>query len=145
MDVTIMQPNSHINVRSALRLSYIILIQLQCSNAWSGLIEREKEHFSSITTEEYLLSTTDDWDFLSTFPDDDTAANQSVPSTTSPHLNVSNSTTYAVDILSAPNSPILSYINHTAAYQQVYNPCWISKGNESGLVVLVQNCSLQVW
>eukprot|EP01083_Nonionella_stella_P104619 300128_1 len=62
--------------------------------------------------------------------------------------NTNNSTTYityTVEIYKLDTSPILSYINHTSIYKQVFNPSWIPKSSNvphAGLMVQVQNCSL---
>eukprot|EP01083_Nonionella_stella_P014854 41598_1 len=53
---------------------------------------------------------------------------------------------YSVQIINESTSPILSVINHTTTYQQVYNPSWIPQSkhvSNAGLLVEVQNCSLK--
>ena len=153
LNVTNMMSNSSSTLNTMYQL-LIILLQLNLlgrTNAFGSFIQRTKEQLHSLspaTNEEYLLSSTDDWDFQTTFEDETETIAPSVSQTSRPQVDDDdNSTIYSVDILSAPNSPILSWVDHTAIYQQVYNPCWISQGdalNHSGLVVLVQNCSLDV-
>mmetsp|Transcript_5516 Transcript_5516/g.9250 ORF Transcript_5516/g.9250 Transcript_5516/m.9250 type:complete len:788 (-) Transcript_5516:630-2993(-) len=76
-------------------------------------------------------------------------SNKTRSSTPSPTANsASNSASqqaYSVDILSESEYPVLSYINHTAKYQQVFNPSWIpssDKMKKQGIMAQVQNCTL---
>jgi len=50
--------------------------------------------------------------------------------------------------LSLETRPVLSFVDGTSAYQQVFNPAWIAPspgtGNRSGLLLRSQNCSSRI-
>ena len=76
-----------------------------------------------------------------------------INSTISPSKSTNSSTnvqqsqyTYSVNVIQESSSPILSFINHTSLYQQVFNPSWIpqsDKLHQNGLIVQATNCTLQ--
>ena len=51
---------------------------------------------------------------------------------------------YSVSVLSRSESPILSYIDHTSTYQQIFNPTWVEAssgtGGKKGIIARTQNC-----
>lgn len=57
----------------------------------------------------------------------------------------SDSYTFSVD---KEDSPVLSYVDGSSSYQQVFNPTWIQASagtqNQQGLLVRTQNCSAEV-
>lgn len=52
---------------------------------------------------------------------------------------------YSVTVVSAPDTPVLSYLDKTSPWPQTFNPSWVEPsagtGNVGGLLVRAQNCS----
>lgn len=59
-----------------------------------------------------------------------------------------NAYTYNVEVLEISPTPVVSYVDGTSQYEQVFNPSWIeaSPGTQGveGLVMRTQNCSATV-
>jgi len=51
---------------------------------------------------------------------------------------------YSVSVVSRSTSPILSYIDKTSTYQQIFNPTWVEPsdgtGGKKGIIARTQNC-----
>ena len=72
--------------------------------------------------------------------------NENATSTPSPTQTV-KIPQYSVDILDESTSPIISFINDTSTYQQVFNPSWIPTSDKvtvPGVMAQVQNCTFKV-
>ena len=52
---------------------------------------------------------------------------------------------YSADLVSFDGQPVLSFLNGTSEFQQVFNPSWVvgsaGTGGKAGLIVRTQNCS----
>lgn len=57
----------------------------------------------------------------------------------------STSISYEVRLLSRSSAPVLSYVDGTSTYQQVFNPTWVaasrSTNGRSGIIVRTQDCN----
>jgi len=59
-------------------------------------------------------------------------------------VSSSDSPTYSVNVVSRLSSPVLSYMDKTSTYQQIFNPTWVeatagTKGKR-GIIARTQNC-----
>lgn len=56
--------------------------------------------------------------------------------------------TYSVSVVSRSTTPVLSYIDKTSTYQQIFNPTWVeaseATGGKKGIIARTQNCDSKV-
>lgn len=74
------------------------------------------------------------------------STNSTVPPTPSPTEDKIKQ--YSAKIVSESQYPVISWINKTSNYQQVFNPSWIRSSEHvwnAGILAQVQNCTLIVW
>ena len=54
------------------------------------------------------------------------------------------SATYSVNVVSRSAAPVLSFIDGSSTYQQIFNPTWVEAstgtGGKSGIIARTQNC-----
>ena len=86
------------------------------------------------------------WEAINAFPHSTNSTTSTTPSPTSSQLD--KPLKYDITLTNTSSSPVISWINKTSTYQQVFNPSWIQAIPDQvklpGILAQVQNCSLTV-